>query len=494
MTIKFRTNWNGHDVGEVVSLPTATETLLVRGGLATYQIDAGGAKNSGQYRTSVVKAAVYGDSTASTGTAVSPDNQVIATHTAPFPASGATTLSLAPHKWMASALYPMLDLVGHYGVAGAMTSGGSSPIGMLDRDAQSASVTRRAASDMLNQAVDVVFYRGTSINNGQNLCDGTNTASVVQDCVNDHIKIVELLRQSGAPILDVMHYGYGGPNGEEYAAATPPSRDAVRDFLLRVSRELKGYYESNDQVFILDPDGVTRDPATGRYLSNCSGDHLHLHMVGQYKFCKARELPMLEYLFGKSLGMRFQGANLFSNPVFNALGSTPSYGTEQASGLTITTTGTGATRAGAQREWRDGKVYQVCDAVMTTAAGGLVFTFTGLPVLTTTFSANAVFGFEWDYFWEPVDGQEYPITSFQGKVDLTKTGNGRVVPSNDPGAGNYGTLTAGGISGKMRWNPFQITEANSALSAQTISHTFATTGVAGRWKVGVSVPRMVQIS
>ncbi|WP_427500803.1 hypothetical protein ACQE3E_15680 [Methylomonas sp. MED-D] len=483
--------------------PVARDTTVIISALATAaQYLVGDAEVAAIVRTgldvrtqtNVILAAVIGDSNATVGTSTSPDNQDISVHTAAFPASGATSIGITPHKFILDMLMPNVRLVGHYGVSGAMTSGGTSPIGLLDRDIQSASITRRAISDLLAQKLHVIFLRCMSINNLQNLISSSYWLDVAQDTFEDHVKIVSLLSSAGIPILDQMYPGYGGPLGEEYASSSTPWRNEIRAAMLWLSREIQGYFANSDQVFVLNPDGITRDANTGRYLFNRSGDHLHLNMIGQYENAKRAEMPRLEKLFGKSMGVRYPGANKFTNPVFANLATTPNYGTELATGITIGTTGSGVTRAGAKREYREGRPYQVCEAVLSsTATGGLTFDF-DIPLLTTAFNANDVFGFEWPFFWEPLDAQDYLISSFSGKVDLTKSGAGRFVPNRDPGANNYGLLTGNGIAGVLTFNPVQITEANTALSVSLVRHTVTTTGTVGRWKFGVGTPRMVSLS
>lgn len=437
---------------------------------------AGGAVPSINHRSTPVRIAYFGDSTANLGVCTSPDSQYIAVVTAPFPASGATSIGLGNlEKSAVQMYYPQAHPVANCGVSGEATAQ------MLIRDGAAVSATRKAISDAFDQNPDVIIFRCGSINNIASATSG-NWQTLANTAIAEHQKLLWRALSSGLPVIDTGIYGYGDGSGAVGAnpASVRLALKYINDALRANAANLVG------QVWYLDPVGVVQD-VDGKYISGVSHDGVHLNFTGQYLMAKGESL-ILSAIFGDSTQQRYRGANLIANAMMQATGS-QSYGTV-ATGFSCGAEN--CTRANAAIEYRDGRPYQVCEFTIT-GAGAQASMFMPCPVTTVGIVANDVYGFEYDFFVEGLGGFAPTQTSLYGRVDLFKSGAGRVI--NACFAAQHGVWPSGGVKGHSPFPPLKIQEASEALTtSSSFNFVFACSDAAGKFKVGVSNPRMVKLN
>lgn len=425
-----------------------------------------------QLRTSVVRVGTFGDSTANFGTPQSPDTQDATIYTASFPASGATTLGKALNKWALDVLYPQAFVVVNGGISGESTTS------MLARDAAASSTTRKAITDVLAAKPDVVLFRGGSINDVQALSAPISQASL-DTIYNQHVILAERLMSGGALVIDEGIFGYSPGSG------TQADIDARRAALLSLNTRFEAYAATQPgKIVFLDTLNMLHD-STGAFLSNTTVDGIHLSVWGQYLVSQA-EAAILSQAFGRSGGPRYPGANLITNALMHTTGSV-------AFGTTATGFAVGAfnsTRQNAKIETLWGRRWQTCEYVITGAnATGTIY----MPFDPTTMGivANDVYGFEFDFFVQDVSGSPLAsMNSIFGRVDVYKSGAGRVIAESTP---TVTTGLGGTLRGRMVFNPFKFSEPSANLTTSSVfNFNFGTSALSGTFKMGVSMPRIVK--
>lgn len=467
---------------DAVLTPAATNNLVSYNvnpltGVGT--LSAGGVALAGvggvRRRDTPLRVATFGDSTANIGATSSPDNLDMSVVTAPFPVSGATSVGFVSiEKCLLQMVYPQAYIVANCGVSGDATSL------MLTRDSAAASTTRKATTDVIDSRPDVIVYRGASINNLVNVTPA-NWQSVADTTFAEHVQVLNRLLAAGVPVLDNGVYGYG-----DGASATGANPDSVRLALQYLNGKISDYITAlaSSRVVYINPVGVVQAD-DGRYITGMTTDGVHLNFMGQY-LMSSKEAAALVAIFGEPKSQRYPGPNLIANSMFASVGAT-GYGV-LATGVTQTLAG--GTMTAGSIQMVDGKPYQVFEYTITGASNLAVNM--PCPVTTAGIVANDVYGFEYDYFVEGVDGTVPVITTLYGRVDLFKTGAGRVIDACF--AAQYGAWPAGGIKGKQAFPPIKIQEASAALSASSVMNLIiGLSNTSGKMRVGVAQPRMVKL-
>lgn len=429
-------------------------------------------------RSTPVRVGTLGDSTANIGTLSSPTSQDISLVTAPFPASGRTSLGLDSNKWLLGHIYPMAYPVANCGISG------ESSAQIVARDNLSATTTRRAISDLINLRPDVVLLRGGSINDLMGLSAGQVAAQVAASYAN-HVAIISRLLTSSAVVIDEGIYGFS--NG---TANTAADQAATRSALTQLNALFKAFAaNSAGRVVFIDPIESGISDATGAYINGASTDGTHLGTYGQY-LNAVSEAAILTKRFGPSAKVRYPGVNLIANSLMSATGS-QAYGTV-ATGYIIGASN--STRQNAKVEIINGVPFQTCEYVGTSNpnSGSI---YMPLSIATMGISANDQFGFEFSYLVQGVSSSilPTPTTSLACRLEVRKTSNG-IVACDMLQPSQAGSIPIpGGWMGRCVFNPIQIPEASASIDLSNLFISFDTTELA-TYKLGVSEPRMVKLN
>ena len=423
-------------------------------------------------RTTPVRVATFGDSTASFYAPSTQDSSLIS---APFPASGNTTqFNIITDRIALQVFYPVAYLVGSGGISGQTTTQ------MLARDALAGSTTRKAISDIIDLKPDVVLLRGGSINDLLGITSGT-LAAAVTSTYNNHILIIQRFIAAGIPVIDSGLYGYSGGGATDIAS--------TKSAILQLNILFATYAQSfPGRVFFINYTNLLSDN-TGTYLSNVTSDGTHLSTQGEY-ISGRQEASIVTSLFGKSSSRRFLGTNLNTNSSMSVT-STSGIGTV-ATGLAIGGNGSITTIANAKVEIIDGRVWQTAE-VTNTATGG--FSNIYMPFTPTTFGivAGDIFGVEFDFYAAALNGGPPPLpNSINGRLNIIKTGAGSILVD-----GLVPNVTAiafnEAYTGHCSIGPVQIQEPSANLSASSNMYfTYATNQVT-TFKIGVSMVRIVKL-
>lgn len=416
-------------------------------------------------RTAHVRVATFGDSTGNLGSG----NTDYGFLTAPFPASGATSLSGEWAKFGVHQYYPPARIVGNGGISGETTTQ------MLARDTAAYSATRKAITDILNLSPDVVLLRAGSINDLAGTVTPANIDSVVAATYANHVEIIERLLSGGVYVIDEGIFGYSG------AAANPGT---VRAALVRLNSMYKTYAETSGRaISYLDLTDVVRD-ADGNYLPNVSTDGTHLNMLGG-ELLSELEGDVLRALFGYPSAITYPGTNLITNPM---LATT----TDQAWGKVATgynLVPTNASRANAKVETINGIRMQTTEFTPT-AAGASVTAYLPFDPTTIGIVANDIFGMELYWMIEALDGGVAPTpTSIYVRGDIYKNGAGRVVFED-----RSSILAPFAKKREMRHSAMriQIQEPSANLTTGSIFVFLFTTNDMRPFKLGVGGARFVK--
>jgi lysophospholipase L1-like esterase len=417
-------------------------------------------------RTTPVRCATFGDSTASVG-AGGHDNGIF---DAAFPASGATTINYELAKWTVHGFYPQAKMIANGGIPGETT-----PF-MVTRDAASYTTTRKAIIDILNLSPNVVFLRCGSINDLLVITPASYDATIAQ-CYNNHVRIISRFRAAGVALIDVGIFGYSG------TAASYP--DLVRSALITINNMLEAYFASlNDTSCIFIRHGL--HDAAGFFIpAACDDIGVHLNIYGA-RLLGEIEAKALERLFGPSAGTRFPGTNLITNAVMG-LTSSVGYGIAPNG---YTATGGNATLANGKIEDIDGKTYWTVEVTPTTTAPYVTL---AIPFTPASYGivANDLLGFEMDVLATNIAGTGAPpeTVGLYVRNDIYKTGAGRFIPSE--ALSIFGTLP-----GKYKAHTsfvYRCQEASAALSASSTALFYYATNSLTPFKVGIAHPRLVKL-
>ena len=393
----------------------------------------------GMLRRTPVRVAVFGDSTANLGTLTSPNSQDVASVTAAFPGSGATSIGFASFEktWLPSK-YPMAHIVANLGVSGETTTQ------MLARDGAAGSTTRKAIQDGLDLSPDVFLFRGASINDLTSVTSST-WQSTADATFARHAELVARMVSGGVVVLDWGVLGFSG------SATDPASTRMALKYLNGLIREYAKQFSG--KVFYCDPILAGIQAADGNFVSGLSNDGTHLNMTGGY-LQGTHEADILSSIFGPSSDVRYPGLNVVPNALFHTQTS------GVASGITINPTN------------------------ITT-----LLIYVTAPV--SGVALNDTYGFEFDFFFKGLNGHVPTPTTIYGRVDLAKTAAGRVI---DQVSGvDYGRMPADGFTGKIVFPPFKIQETGANLTLNGFLINVSTSDASGSFRVGIANPRMVKL-
>lgn len=389
-------------------------------------------------RTEPLRYATFGDSTANTGPA-NTDTSVV---NAPFPASGNTAFSIAPHVTLLGSVYPKAYYVANGGISGETTTQ------MLARDSASAAATRKAVQDVCDLAPNVVMLRGGSINDLQAVTAATFDSTVASTYAN-HVELINRFLTNGVYVIDAGLFGYSA------VAATDPAM--TRAAIVKLNAMYKAYADTVSGVDFLSVVGSLTDEFAN-YYAGVSFDGIHLSVKGQ-SILAALEKRLIESVFGVAIGPRYAGINLAPNPQMVATNS-PGYGTVANN---VIVNATNSTRQNAKIEVIGGKRFQTCEFTPTGASAAASIALSFNPT-TMSIAAGDKIGFEFDFLIQPLVGSAIPVpTTVLGRVALSKQGAGNIIIE---GISTFSSiiLPDGGMMGKCVFQPFVSQEASAAYA------------------------------
>lgn len=429
-------------------------------------------KKHRRVRRTPVLVATFGDSTASTGIPsgnLSDARQIAVA----FPASGATTVGLnQTPRYLLQTLYPQAYAVADCGISGTTTAS------MVARDAGAYSTTRKAMKDCLDLGPDVVILRAGSPNDFSTVTSGTWRAQADTTFANHKI-LVSRAVAGGAIVIDEGFYGYGDGSG---ATATDPA--SVRLAVLYLNALYKAHAETlPGLVFFLDPQEAGIQEADGKFSAGVSYDGVHLGTVGGYRIAQ-KEAEILTSVFGPSGGVRYPGANLIVNSMFQ----------DSASGLATgiqLPAGTNGAWSGQAIESIGGKIWQT--AIFTpsaAAASGTMSIYSMINGFIVGATIDDVFGLEFDVLIQGQGANPVP-TLVYGQLDIAKTGNGRIIEYSTVGYDNdTDTYTCHLVFQPIKLLDVTTILVNGAGGAGLLYKSDTLAPV----KVGISNPRLVKLN
>jgi lysophospholipase L1-like esterase len=439
-------------------------------------------------RTTPIKVATFGDSTADVGNINATSNATDQSRvSAPIPASGVTALAQNTDKWQLPHQYPSARLVAKGGISGENTTQ------MLARDAIAASATRRAMFDVISARPDVVILRGGSINDISGFTTATSQATI-DSVFTRHMRIVETFLSFGVSVIDEGFYGYDASGG------TPPSAPNlafVRATLVALNARYKAAILALPGARFIDTSGITHD-GTGAYLAGTtlSSDGTHLTAAGQYRMAQAESAELTAW-YGPSPNVAYPGANLFgSAALFHTPVATGGYGNAQAG---FTWSASACTRHNADVVQRDGRRWAICEGVPSGANPALMvyptFDVDG-GAATMPLVKDHIYGIEADYFIETLDGAILgagaTLTASMSLYNVTNAGRLNVAQT----TASAGTPSGNQLIGKLVFPPFVAPE-NSADIGSSSELIITWKGAAAgdqSFRAGLSAPRFVDIT
>lgn len=416
-------------------------------------------------RTTPLRVATFGDSTANTGSTTHDVQNIVSA----FPGSGFTQFATSITSFSLPAYYPLAYLVANGGISGQTTTQ------MLARDSAATSSTRKAIKDILDLRPDVILLRGGSINDLASVTSATLAATVTAT-FGRHVQIIERLRNSGVVVIDSGILGY--------SAATYPEPATTRTAIQQLNALYKAYADSTPGVYFINYDGVLRG-ADGNFLSGMSGDGIHAEGKGSLVVA-AQEAAVLTKLFGPSYGPRYGGTNLVTDPLMVTT-TGQGYGTAWSQ---LTISATNATRQNAAVSVIDERIYQVCE-VVPTAGSNLIQFIINTDAIHTAIAANDVYGAEIDVYIKNIDTATIDTLSLYSRFKLAKTAAGTLYFEANT-SGNYVLAPGEVVKIKLITHPFTCQEAAAALASSYFSVVVNETGTL-KYKVGISAPRIVKL-
>lgn len=422
-------------------------------------------------RATKVRVGTFGDSTAnfgSMGNATAAFDQEYMT----FAAGAAGTVSVASsgNKWALGAVYPLAYPVANGGISGDTTTL------MLARDNAAASATRNATQDVLGKTLDVVLFRGASINDILGLSLSTfATDGQLTAILDRHKNLAHKLSSGAALVIDEGCAGFNAAGG-----VVPANVVYVQDCVARLNAALATFYASAvapANVYWLTPVGLTCKSG-GAFLPGYSlaADGTHLSAPAQLALATA-EKAVIEYKFGKSARAAFPGVNLLGTLAYLPVGGAIPTGNVFSV--------SGALTLGAGVIELDPVTGEVCIAKTVTGAGAaaqfiwnMPFNiYTGAPAPAIAVTSGMKLGVEFDWSVETVDGSaiggDFNVNT---RMDLRNTGTGRLVLD----AGFYT-----GESGSYSY-PSRVS-GHSALQI-LINDVTANIGSATAWRADFRLP------
>lgn len=366
-------------------------SLLTSDGIAYYVQPA---------RTSQLRFATFGDSTANTVSTIHDQDYI----TGVFPASGSTTVGFHFIKSNFQTFYPLAEFVGNGGISGDTTTA------MLARDNSAAATTRKAITDIIDLSPAVVLFHGGSINDILNKNSSTMPAAAAA-CFTQHVEAVERFLAAGIVVIDSGIFGYSGADAE---------LALVRKNLLEINSNIRNYAKTKTKnYYFIDCLGLLHD-SSGAYLPGMSNDGTHLNSKGS-NLLSSKEAEIASIVFGVPAGRKFTGTNLISNSVFSAVTSDAKgiYPTGVTFGLTAATITNSEIKVIDEKRWA---TFVATPSAAATVTIKLPFDPTAMSIV-----AGDNFGWELEFFVEALDGAAITLTTAYVRLDLYKTAAGRLI-------------------------------------------------------------------
>lgn len=422
-------------------------------------------------RTVPLRVATFGDSTANAGNVRSVTNQDT---TQAVNANWGATFSggITADRYALDRAYPQAYLVMNGGITGQSTTQ------MLARDTLAASITRRAITDVINAAPDVVLFHGGSINDLSTVTAGTLAAQVATTYAN-HILIIQRFIAAKIPVIDVGIYGF--TNG---SAITATDQAATRAALVQLNAMYAAYAAQYPQWIRFVPAlGVVSD-STGAYLPGMSTDGTHLNRASQL-IMSQQEALALSLLFGPSAKCRYQGSNLFTNAMF----------ANASSGLAtgITTGGTNTTPSNQQIQIINGAVWQTVDFTINAVSNTSILNIAYTPQ-SYGLTAGDLVGMEVDILIQGLNGYSPTITGLTLRNSTFITG-GSFRTESDMMAGASNGEQISSYIGHINFPPMLLGVSSSGLGTNSsIALNVQTNDASGTIRLGYANPRIVKLN
>jgi hypothetical protein len=443
-------------------------------------------------RTSVLKIATYGDSTANYGDSQNPANNDTSYATAAQPSGGAIVLNIALDKHFLPALYPAAKFVTNCGVSGRTVAT------MITDEATTSSSTTRKIQDAGNNYPDVLLIRGGSIND---FTAASYTAQVIleatyQTILANHKKIITWAASSSIGlVMDEGIYGY---------SAAVANTVGIQAALIRFNADVALYISAlnSKNIIFINPVGNTCD-STGAYLPGMSTDGTHLSAVGAITIAIA-EQNRIESYYGVSGKTTFTGKNKALNPVF-AQESTANGG-QYPTNYLPTNQGNSTLQNAAMRLIKDTN-WATIDLLVT--ANGNCGISIPLPYNPTAGGTNPLniaindrYGFEMDVSVENLtSGIVYGISRLDMVITTYNQANDaltRIINQNVIQSGNAATSSSG-IPGKLvvhlnvHEQVYQEAAANYGTTSSGIVYVILSANAGDVVRIGYANPRIVKL-
>ena len=457
---------------------------------ATYSTDAsgnvtglvgpgGGVIPVNGLRTTPVRVATFGDSTANAGGLQGSGGAAgLQDLTQMIPDawnSGQKFYGVGLNRFAADLYYPQIYLVADGGIAGQTTTQ------MVSRETLAYSTTQKRVQDILDLNPQVVILRGGSINDLLTVTAGT-LASTVSTTYANHVTILNRFMSAGVFIIDEGIAGFS--NGVNTATDLASTRSAIAQ-LNALYAAYAAQYPSN--IRFLDPVVVGLSDTSGAFVSAATSEGTHPNVYGQMLIGKA-EASLISTLFGVSSNIRYPGPNVVSNAMMaNATGGV-------ATGYTVATSV--ATLANQKVEVISGKVFQTAE---WTLGSGTNTATINVPFNPTTMSivSGDVYGFEYDMYFAGLNGYVPDQTklSITPQVRFINTvGAGDIIQVKSYGVvQNYGPLS-NGLIGHIAFNPIKVGDVSANFTTGSrFQLVVTTTETSGAFKMGIGNPRIVKL-
>lgn len=462
-----------HLAGDPANIVRATTNPLT-GGISILDAPLNG------IRTSPIRCATFGDSTASTGglqgSGAAAGYQDMTQMIPDAWNSGQKLYGIGLNRFAADLYYPQLYLVADGGIGGQNTTQ------ILTRDQLSYSVTQKRVQDILDLNPQVVFLRAGSINDLYSVTSGTISSTVAATYAN-HIAVLNRFMSAGIQVIDEGVYGF--TNGVNTAVDLASTRAAI----LQLNALYTAYAaQYPDSVKFLDPVTIGLADVTGAFNPANTSEGTHLNVVGQMLLGKA-EAVLLSKLFGASSNIRYPGPNIVSNALMaNVTGGV-------ANGFTVATSV--ASVANRKVEQINGKWFQTAE---WTLASGTNTATINIPFNPATMSivSGDVYGFEYDMYFAGLNG----YVPDQTKLAITpqvrfinSVGSGDIIQVRSYGVvQNYGPLS-NGLIGHIAFNPIKVGDVSANFTTGSrFQLIISTTESSGAFKMGIGNPRIVKLN
>lgn len=415
-------------------------------------------------RTTPLRIATFGDSTATVGSAQSPASQDTTRASSSVWNSGTVNLTSYQDRFSVDMFYPQAYLVGTGGIISQTTTQ------MVARDTLVSSSTRFATSDMINLAPNVVIMRA-GVNDLTGVSAGTVDAAVATALAN----IKTLIARFNSAGIFVLVEGITSSTGSNLAV--------TKAGILALNAQVQAYVATLPNARFLSPVGVVSD-STGGYLPNMSADNLHLTAWGQYQLARA-EAAILSNVFGQSINHRYPGTNVFTNFTF----ANQTSGT--ATGITFNTTN--ATAANKKIEVINGLNFQTGEFTLTGASPQCGYLIAYDPT-TMGITAGDIYGFECDIYLAGLNGYVPSSAASFFRVDTRDTvGVGRV--QIDKALFNSTSSFPDVYTGHITFPPLVYGDSSAGLTtASNWNMTFFPAETSGTLKFGIANPRIVKLN